>query len=212
MSVEPIDIGYVSLPNDVTLDWCEQLVSDEYTTHKNKRTNKAVAVWQTVKGGRGEALDCANYARAMAKMIGWSHWSEADFAREEAALQAYADELRFEMVKLRTRRLAKGDLRPVTEEDLVSNIVRPATYVPPVAAEAILLPAGPRAEVLPVREESARPGRSGTLYLPKGLRDTIAQEGPVERPAEIGVAGKNSQKVDLREIMRKDGMGRAHDE
>ncbi|KQP62152.1 phage terminase large subunit family protein [Methylobacterium sp. Leaf112] len=201
--------GYVSLPNDVTLDWCEQLVSEEYTTHKNKRTNKAVAVWQTVKGGRGEALDCANYARAMAEMVGWSHWSEADFVREEAALQAHADELKLEMTKLRTRRLAKGDLRPVTEEDLVSNIVRPASYVPPAAAEAILVPG-----VVAVREDAAPAGRSSAVALPKGLRTSMAMEGAVERPAEVGVAGKASQKVDFRGIMRKSGMGRsrAHDE
>lgn len=199
--------GYVGLPSDVTLDWCEQLVSEEYVTTKNKRTNKTGAIWQTVKGGRGEALDCANYARAMAELCGWSHWSEADFAREEAALEAHAEDLRQQMAKEQLARIRSGNNRPVRLDDFVSNIVRPDDFVPSVPGEPILVPDAPDLNV-PVLA-GVKPGAMPAPNTPRGLSGSVVLEGAVTRPDEVGVAGRNAQKADFRAFMRKAGMGRS---
>lgn len=132
--------GWVEFPYDVDADWCEQLVSEEYVLVKAKY-GRARHAWKSIGGLRHEALDCANYARAMADTFGWSTWSSAEFDDEERGLLKAADDLRRAMANLERERIAAGDHRPVTPEDIVPTLVRPTTPHPDEKPEAA--PAAP---------------------------------------------------------------------
>lgn len=168
--------------------------------------------WRKVGGVRGEALDTANYARGVAELVGWSNWSEADFAREEAALAAHAEDLRREMVREQARRLSLGDARPVIEEDIVSGIMRPDGFVRP-EPETIALPAPAAAAPVPRRWVPVEQAKASTIKVPRGMVNPSTPEGGIERPAEVGVAGKASAKVYVRTLMLGAGIGRqtSHD-
>ncbi|GJE17252.1 hypothetical protein AIGOOFII_1965 [Methylobacterium marchantiae] len=120
--------GYVELPQDTDLAFVEQLVSEEYVEIKFKVRGRPKMAWRPIGDARHEALDTCNIARAMAELIGWSTWSDVEYGREDRALAKAADEMRLLMGNLARERHAAGDTRPVAEEDVMSNIVRPMIY------------------------------------------------------------------------------------
>lgn len=156
--------GYIELPLDVDLSYVEQLTSEEYVDVKSKR-GRPTKAWKPIGGLRHEALDTANYARAMAEVVGWSAWSDVEYAREERAMARAAEENRLAMNRLERERHAAGDTRRVTVEDVVMNIVKP------------LIEGGV--------EEAEPMGASVPRVIPARVEPDAAPSKPKIEPAEI---------------------------
>ncbi|MEE8629698.1 phage terminase large subunit family protein [Methylobacterium ajmalii] len=209
------DPGGVYLPNDVGMDYCTQLVSEEYVTVPGKGGVMKTS-WERIGSTRAEALDCANYARAMAELVGWSHWTGADFDAAEATLRAEGEKLRREIARRQAARLARGDTRPVYPEDIVTDIAFPAGFARPEPEPAIEVPAPAPAPALaaPKPVAVAPPAAPSSIRIPRGLTNPPTPEGGIERPVEVGVPGRSPDQVDFRALMRGAGLGRSrsHDE
>ena len=73
---EPFPDGFVHLPGDAGDEWCKQLVAEELTKTRSKRTGAVRLEWKKLRD-RNEALDNAIYARAAAWSLGIDKWDEA---------------------------------------------------------------------------------------------------------------------------------------
>jgi phage terminase large subunit GpA-like protein len=71
---DPRPYGYVDLGSHVSEEFCKQLVAEEWVPDASEWRQK----WAN------EALDCRNYARAVAVYRGIDKWTEADWAVAEA--------------------------------------------------------------------------------------------------------------------------------
>lgn len=72
--------GYVFIPADVGDEWVKQLVAEQLTMTRNKKTGRTRREWQKLRE-RNEALDNAVYARAIAISVGVDRWGEAKWAQ-----------------------------------------------------------------------------------------------------------------------------------
>lgn len=132
--------GWITINGEATDDWCKQLVSErlEYVGAKGRRpTPRFVGHGIT----RHEALDCSNYARIGAELVGWSRWGPHDFDREEKAMKTLAEQIAVKIKELELERQRKGDDRPVSVRDLYASLVLPgeeavSVHRPPPIPEA----------------------------------------------------------------------------
>lgn len=77
--------GFVHFPQ-YPPQWFKQLTAEHLVT-KTVR-GRPVSRWEVKSGQRNEALDCRNYARAAAEVVGLSRWSESRWERERNELGA----------------------------------------------------------------------------------------------------------------------------
>jgi phage terminase large subunit GpA-like protein len=163
--------GWITINGDASDDWCKQLVSErlEYVGAKGRRpTPRFVGHGIT----RHEALDCSNYSRIGAELLGWSRWGPHDFDREEKAMKTLAEQIAVKIKELELERQRNGDTRPVTVRDLYASLVLPGEEpvsphrplpVPEAAAEPEAEPVSDQVEPAeaaapePVAEPAAAP-------------------------------------------------------
>lgn len=79
---EPLPSGWVNIPMGMSIEFCRQLVAEQHIITRHK-SGKVTARWEKLPGRRNEALDCHNYARAGAALLGWDRFQEPDFQRYE---------------------------------------------------------------------------------------------------------------------------------
>jgi phage terminase large subunit GpA-like protein len=77
---DPRDRGYIQLLSGYALDWYEQLTSERREPVRNKQ-GFVQYKWNLAANRRNEVLDCAVYARAALKMLGWSRLSDAQWLK-----------------------------------------------------------------------------------------------------------------------------------
>lgn len=184
--------GWIDLPEDVTLEWCEQLVSEEYVTVQTKG-KRPKSVWKPIGALRHEAMDTTNYARAMAALYGWDYWSEADYQREETKLRQAAEDLRMAMERRARKGALAGDRRPVRIDDVVSNLVRalgdePEEHVSDAPLEEYKETAA-NGQIAAEADDEEEDDDEGGLGWGQYLRNGGAGENGVERPAGPGIVG-----------------------
>jgi phage terminase large subunit GpA-like protein len=144
--------GWITINGDASDDWCKQLVSErlEYVGAKGRRpTPRFVGHGIT----RHEALDCSNYSRIGAELLGWSRWGPHDFDREEKAMQTLAEQIAVKIKEMELERQRNGDTRPVTVRDLYASLVLPGEEpVSPHRPPPVPGAAAPAAETTPVAD------------------------------------------------------------
>ena len=90
---EPLPHGWVNIPMGMSIEFCKQLVAEQHIVTRLK-SGKVTERWEKLPGRRNEALDCHNYARAAAALVGWDRFQEPDFLRYERQIAAAVDEMR----------------------------------------------------------------------------------------------------------------------
>jgi phage terminase large subunit GpA-like protein len=95
---EEIPANWVMLPNQTTDEICRQLTAENLIREDKK--GRFRSYWDKIPGRRNEALDCHNYARAAASVLGWDRWKDKYFDTEEAKFaEAMRDVRRLETSK-----------------------------------------------------------------------------------------------------------------
>lgn len=117
--------------------------------------------WVRIEGRRAEVLDCRNYARIAAYLLGWDRMNAAHFDRLEATIASEAAELR-------NRREAQERGAPVKAEPVRAkpSVLKPVTIAVPQARTS-----GP---TVTITGEAPEPKR--LVPLPKAMR-TMATAG-----------------------------------
>lgn len=80
--------GFVHLSSGLDAEFCKQLVAEQLVTVKNRK-GYSTRQWQQTRD-RNEALDCANYARAAAYIIGVDRWKAQDWEKLRASIASKA--------------------------------------------------------------------------------------------------------------------------
>jgi phage terminase large subunit GpA-like protein len=107
---EPLPPGWVNIPmgDRMSIEFCRQLVAEQHIVTRLK-SGKVTERWEKLPGRRNEALDCHNYARAGASLIGWDRFQEPDFLRYERKIEEAIAEM-----KAAAAAEARGTPLPVT--------------------------------------------------------------------------------------------------
>jgi len=87
--------GWVHMPKQgLTVDMAKQLTSERKVTERDGNGRITGYKWVRIEGRRAEVLDCHNYARAGAALVGWDRFRDPDFERLENEIAAAEAELR----------------------------------------------------------------------------------------------------------------------
>lgn len=89
--------GWVHMPlqgGAFTKELAKQLVSERKVIERDANGGITKIRWDRVEGRRAEVLDCHNYARGGAELMGWSRMTEAHFTRFERELVEAATAIR----------------------------------------------------------------------------------------------------------------------
>jgi phage terminase large subunit GpA-like protein len=81
---EPYPRGWVHFASDLEEEFFRQLVSEEFRVEVRNGVRKFR--WEPIQGRRHEALDCHNYARAAAFILGWDRAEDDDWKYLEARI------------------------------------------------------------------------------------------------------------------------------
>ncbi len=111
---DPYPAGWVHFAKDLDEEFFKQLTAEQLTTHVNKAGYRKTE-WIKIRE-RNEALDCANYARAAASVVGMDRFGEHNWKEMEAAL-------RIESAPAQT--VAESMVAPKVEADL-GEVTKPA--------------------------------------------------------------------------------------
>jgi len=90
-----VPFGYCHFPQEYSQEYFQMLTSEEYICFLNEKNQKKYE-WIKVRE-RNEALDCRNYARAAASLIGYDRLKEADFDALEEQYGCYDPEIQKNM-------------------------------------------------------------------------------------------------------------------
>jgi phage terminase large subunit GpA-like protein len=108
--------GWVCLPHETTEEICKQLTGERQVREARKGAQARVR-WEQIRGRRVEALDCHNYARAAAILLGAERWRDSDFDYFE---KRFAEELEQRRV---SQLAAAAVARQTSEERRVTDPV-----------------------------------------------------------------------------------------
>src|SRR5690606_2879586 len=87
--------SWLHLPKQgFTKEMAKQLVSERKVISRDANGRVTGTRWERIESRRAEMLDCHNYARAAAALVGWDRFRDRDFERYEAKIAAAAAELR----------------------------------------------------------------------------------------------------------------------
>ena len=115
----------VTYHNEISQDYAEQLVSEDYVTTYN-RAGFAVSNWiKREQAARGEALDTACYARGASIWKGVDQWLDTDWRKEREKIVEAARKMEIRIEAETKKRLRSSDRRPVTILDLVKDVAVP---------------------------------------------------------------------------------------
>jgi phage terminase large subunit GpA-like protein len=149
-----------------TTEHAKQLVSERKVIERDSNGGIKAIRWDRVEGRRAEVLDCHNYARAGAELMGWSRMTEAHFVRFEQEL-AEAARAVIEEQSEAAHRKAKKPKEAVDTARTSVGVQKPRTpaSAPPVitAPQAV----GPRSNVTIT---SNAPAQRRVVPLPKAQR------------------------------------------
>lgn len=88
-------VGWVHMPKQgLTKDMAKELVAERKVIERDANGRVTGTRWERIESRRAEMLDCHNYARAAAALVGWDRFKERDFERYEAQIAAAAAEIR----------------------------------------------------------------------------------------------------------------------
>ena len=160
--------GWVHMPlqqGAFTKEHAKQLVSERKVIERDQNGGIRAIRWDRVEGRRAEVLDCHNYARAGAELLGWSRMTEAHFVRYEQELAEAARAVVEEQSEAAHKKPKKTT--ETAEKSRTSVGVVPSR-TPSKAAPVITAPqtVGPRSNV---SVTSAAPARR-VVPLPKAQR------------------------------------------
>lgn len=176
----------VTYHREITQDWAEQLVSEDYVTTYN-RAGFAVSNWvKREQAARGEALDTANYARGASIWKGVDQWLATDWARERERIVEAARKMSVRIEAETKKRTRVGDHRPVGILDLVKDVAVPVDeelVVDEVEAAAAEAQAVVDEDPVPTAPAAAAPA------FPSSWGGWAPREHTVVREAEDGVVG-----------------------
>ena len=89
--------GYCHFPWEYSQDYFQMLCAEEYVRRVNKKSKQEKFEWVKIRE-RNEALDCRNYARAAASLLGYDRMKESDFDKLEKQF-SISEETRKSMVQ-----------------------------------------------------------------------------------------------------------------
>ncbi|WP_413219100.1 phage terminase large subunit family protein [Tritonibacter mobilis] len=83
--------GYMHFPADAKAELFKQITAEQLVNRKNKKTGFSKSEWVKTRD-RNEALDCRNYARAVAWLMGVDRWDEKRWEALEAQVNPTQEE------------------------------------------------------------------------------------------------------------------------